>query len=234
MSAPDPASPRASLARINDGWLAGPERRFLDWACPRLPAWISPDQLTALGFLGAVAAFAGYLLAAREPAWLWLVNFGLVVNWFGDSMDGNVARARGIERPRYGFFLDQSVDVLSQFIFALGLGLSGFVSLSIAITGLAAYFMMTALSLLRATATGEFHLASGGIGLTEVRCLFVFGNILFFFFPPVPFPIGPMTATYADLLGLLWIAVNLGLYLITMIAELRKLARADRRPPPRD
>ena len=233
MSGPEPSSARASLARVNNGWLAGPERRFLDWARPRMPAWVSPDQLTALGFLGAVAAFAGHLLAARDPAWLWLVNAGLVVNWFGDSMDGNVARMRRIERPRYGFFLDQSIDVLSQFVFALGLALSGFISPAIALTGLAAYFMMTALSLLRASTSGEFHLASGGIGLTEVRCLFVFGNILFFVFPPIPFPVGPLMVTYADLLGVLWIAVNLALYLITMIAELRRLARAER-PAPRD
>jgi phosphatidylglycerophosphate synthase len=225
--------PQALPSRTNDGWLAGPERRALDWFCLRLPAWVSPDHLTALGFLGAIAAFTGYVLSASDPTWLWLVNAGLAANWFGDSMDGNVARMRGIERPRYGFYLDQSIDVLSQFIFAFGLGLSGFVSFVVAITGLAAYLMMSVLSLLRATVTGEFRLAAGRIGLTEVRCFLFFGNILFFFFPPVPFEIGRNIVVYGDLLGVVWITVNLVQYLVSMIAELRRLANADR-PPPRD
>jgi phosphatidylglycerophosphate synthase len=225
---PRPGAP----SRINDGWLAGPERRALDWIGPRLPAWVGPDHLTAVGFLGAVAAFAGYALASRNSTWLWLVDVGLVVNWFGDSMDGNLARLRGIERPRYGFYLDQAIDVLSQFIFALGLGLSGFVSLAVAMAGLATYYMMTALSLLRTAVTAEFHLASGGIGLTEVRCLFLVGNTLFLLFPPVPFQIGPATVVYGDLLGLVWVVVNLGLYLASMVKELKRLADADR--PPQD
>ena len=148
---------------------------------------------------------------------------------FGDSLDGAVARRRGIERPRYGFFLDQSVDVLSQFLFALGLGLSGYIRLEIAVLGLAAYLTMTAQSLLRAEVSRTFHLASAGFGLTEVRCLFLALNIAFFVKPPLPFEVAGQELGYGDLLGLAWIVANLGLYVAGMVAQLRQLAREE--PP---
>lgn len=215
--------------RVNDGWLASAEARALRWLAARLPDRVTPDQLTGLGFLGAVVCLVGYLLAGDHPAALWLVNLGLVANWLGDSLDGHVARKRGIERPRYGFFLDQSVDILAQFLFAAGLTGSGLMHPAIVAFGLATYLMMTALSLLRAQTTGVFALATQGVGLTEVRCLFLLGNALFFFFPPRPFPLAGLTVTYADLFGLLWIAINLALYLASMVAQLRALGRIE--PP---
>jgi len=192
---------------------------------------MSPDSLTALGFAASIVAFGAYALAPKNPAWLWVVNAALVVNWFGDSLDGAVARRRGIERPRYGFFLDQSIDVASQFLFAIGLGLSGFVSLEIAAIGLATYFMMTAQSLLRAEVSRTFHLASAGFGLTEVRCLFLVLNVAFYLKPPVPFDVAGMSLGYGDVLGMVWIAANLGLYAAGMIAQLGRLAREE--PPAR-
>jgi phosphatidylglycerophosphate synthase len=221
----------APLSRSNQGWLSTPEQRLIAWIAPRLPRWMSPDFLTALGFLAAVVAFFSYVQASRAPVWLWAVNAALVANWFGDSLDGAIARRRGIERPRYGFFFDQSIDVLSQFLFAVGLGLSGYIRMEVALLGLAAYLTMTVQSLLRAEVSRTFHLASAGFGLTEVRCLFLALNIAFFVKAPVPFELAGWTLGYGDLLGLLWIAANLGLYVVGMIAQLRQLARQE--PPPR-
>jgi phosphatidylglycerophosphate synthase len=190
---------------------------------------MSPDFLTALGFAASIVAFAAYVCAARNPAWLWAVNAALIVNWFGDSLDGAIARRRGIERPRYGFFLDQSIDVLSQFLFAIGLGLSGFVRMDVAAIGLATYFMMTAQGLLRAEVSRTFHLATGGFGLTEVRCLFLSLNLAFYLKPPVAFDIADMKVGYGDALGIAWIAANLGLYVAGTVAQLGQLARDE--PP---
>ncbi|WP_421998996.1 CDP-alcohol phosphatidyltransferase family protein [Reyranella sp.] len=223
---------RPEAARENGGWLAGPERRALLWLAPRVPSWLTPNGLTAIGFAAAVLAFVGYVLAVDHPAALWLVNLALVANWFGDSLDGHVARLRGIERPRFGFFLDQSVDVLSQLVFALGLAVSGYIRPEIVMLGLATYLMMTAQSLLRAQVSGVFHLATQGMGLTEVRCLFLVGNGLFFSVPPQPFSVGGITLAYPDLFGMLWILTNAGLFIWTMIAELRQLARQE--PPTRN
>jgi phosphatidylglycerophosphate synthase len=224
----EPADSPAPV-RTNTGWLSAAERRALSWLAPRLPDRVTPDHLTMLGLAAAVAALLGYLSSARYPVALWLVNVALVVNWFGDSLDGQVARLRGIERPRYGFFLDQSVDVISQLLFSLGLAASGYIRPEIVMLGFAGYLMMTVQSLLRVQTTGLFHLATGGMGLTEVRCQLVVMNAAFYFVPPWPFQGLGMAITYADLLGLCWIAATLGLYVSTMISELRQLARCE--PP---
>ena len=219
-----------TLPRVNDGWLSGPERRAIDWIAPRLPGWLLPNHLTALGIAAAAVACLGYILAARAPAWLWVVNFALATNWFADSLDGAVARLRHLERPRFGFFLDQSVDVLSQLLFALGLGLSVFIRMEVVAIGLATYLMMTVQGLLRAEVRRVFHLASGGMGLTEVRCLFLFVNALFYFVPPTSFEIAGRPAVYGDVLGSAWIVANLIAYLRTMVAELRSLHREEGPP----
>lgn len=221
------------VRRTNSGLLSPAERLALDWLGPRMPLWLTPNRLTAVGLVAAILALAGYLLATRHPAWLWLVNAALVLNWLGDSLDGHVARLRGIERPRYGFFLDQSTDVLSQLLFALGLAASGYIRPEIVMLGLAAYLMMTVQGLLRAQVTGVFHLATGGMGLTEVRCLFVIGNILFYFARPWPFTVAGLTLRYSDLLGLLWIVSNVGLYVWTMTAVLRQIVRHEPVPTSR-
>ncbi len=224
MTTQDTAS---ATPRTNSGLLSAAERRALAWLTPRTPLWLTPDRLTALGLGGAVVALAGYLLAARHPSALWLVNVGLIVNWLGDSLDGHVARARRIERPVYGFFLDQSIDVVSQLLFAIGLAASGYIRAEIVMLGFATYLMMTVQSLLRMKATGVFHLATGGMGLTEVRCLFLVANALFYFVPPWPFEAAGMALAYPDLFGLIWIATNISLYVVTLVAESRRLAQRD-------
>lgn len=220
------------LKRLNQGWLSAPEQWLIAWIVPRLPRWMAPDMLTALGFAAALTAFVAYLLSTSNAAWLWVVNAALIVNWFGDSLDGAVARRSGVERPRYGFFLDQSIDVLSQFLFAIGLGLSGFLRMDVAAIGLATYLMMTTQSLLRLEVSRTFHLASGGFGLTEVRCLFFALNVVFYLRPPVPLDIAGTRAGYGDMLGIIWIAANVGLFVAGMIGQLRQLGRDE--PPGKD
>jgi archaetidylinositol phosphate synthase len=215
------------LERHNDGWLAVPDERAIAWFAARVPGTITPDGLTAFGFLGALLVFVGYIFAPRIPAMLWLANAGLVLNWLGDGLDGTVARLRRIERPRYGFLLDQSVDVLEQALIGVGLGLSGYVRLDIAALGLAAYFMMSILTLLRSTVSRRFEMAYGGIGLTELRCLFAALNTVMYFIPPSAVPIPFVAMTYPNLLALLWIASTLVSFVTTLVADLRKLAREE-------
>jgi len=214
-------------SRSNTGWLATVENRVLDWLAPRVPRWATPDRLTGIGFSGATVAAVAYAFAAHRPAFLWLVDVGLILNWYGDSLDGRVARLRGRERPRYGFFLDQSIDIAAQALFALGLGLSGYVRPEIVAAGFAAYMMMTAQSLLRAHSSGVFRLATGGLGLTEVRCLFVLANAILFFIPPWPIRIGAASLAYPDFFGIIWILTNVALYVVGMVAELKALAHEE-------
>lgn len=222
-----PPSPPQSfpLERRNDGWLAGPERRAMAWIGPRVPAVVTPDALTAVGFLGAVLVFAGYVSAARAPAMLWLATAGLAVNWLGDALDGTVARLRRIERPRYGFLLDQAVDVLEQLLIGLGLGLSGCVRLDIAAIALAVYFMMSILTLLRAAVSGRFDLAYGGIGITELRCILAALNSVMYFIPASALALAGLS--YPNLLVLLWTAATVVSFVTTLAADLRELAREE-------
>jgi archaetidylinositol phosphate synthase len=112
--------------------LGEPERRLLRWIAARLPASWMPDHLTALGMLGALMVGAGYALSVRQPGWLWLANGGLFLNWVGDSLDGTLARVRKIERPKYGYYIDHLVDAINTTMIGLGIGLSPYVDLPLA------------------------------------------------------------------------------------------------------
>ena len=122
--------------RVNDILLGPLERPALQWLAGHMPAWMNPDILTGIGMLGAAVVFAGYTLSNAHPAYLWLANLGFVINWFGDSLDGTLARYRHIERPKYGFFIDHTMDALSEVLVVAGLGLSPYVSFEIAMLAL--------------------------------------------------------------------------------------------------
>lgn len=137
--------------------------------CWRMPSWITPDLLTGLGFLGAVVMCMSYWLAERSIALLWGGIFGLILNWLGDSLDGSLARYRGIERPQYGFFLDHTVDSFAMALVALGIGLSPMAHFWCALLALGGYYIIVILSLTTCLATGVFRVSFGGIGPTEIR-----------------------------------------------------------------
>jgi archaetidylinositol phosphate synthase len=220
----------APVQRRNTAWVAEIERRALVWMAARLPAVVTPNTLTATGMVGALIAMLGYFLAAGRPAMLWLASVGFVLNWFGDSLDGTLARVREIERPHFGFFLDKSTDVLAHALFAVGLGLSTFIRWELAMAGLASFFMVSMLSLIRVGAGRSFDIAYFGIGMTETRAMFVLLNIAVFFFPPQPIRGFGTSFTYPNLLGVVWIAGHVSVFLVVMIAEARRLAVAE---PPR-
>ena len=219
----------AAVRRQNDGILQFIERPTLRWLAVTMPAWVSPDMLTAAGFAGMVVAAAGYGLASRNSAMLWLASAGLMINWFGDSLDGTVARVRGIERPRYGFFIDNSTDVLEYAVFAVGMGLSGYLRWELAFAGLAAFYMMMLIELIKARATDVLQIAFAGVGLTEVRAVFIVLNAVMVFVPPTPFSIAGVTTTYPNVISALWIVIQVATYIVVMVKTARSLAAKE--PP---
>jgi len=156
--------------------LAEPERRLLRWTAARLPRRIMPDHLTALGVLGAILVGAGYALAGRHAGWLWLASGGLLVNWFGDSLDGTLARVRKIERPKYGYYIDHMVDAINTAVIGVGIGLSPYVSLPIALGLVILYLCLSINVYLESSVFGLFELGFGIFGPTEVRLLLVIAN----------------------------------------------------------
>jgi archaetidylinositol phosphate synthase len=174
-------SEEKSHKRVNDILLGPLERPALQWLAAHMPAWMNPDILTVIGILGAAMVFLGYLLTNQSSAFLWLVNAGFVINWFGDSLDGTLARYRKIERPKFGFFIDHTMDAFSQVLVVIGLGLSPYVRLDIAALALCGYLLMSIYVYVDTYITGVFKISYGKLGPTEVRLLIILANSAVFF-----------------------------------------------------
>ena len=128
--------------RLATSVLTSSERRCLLWLAPRLPGWVNSDHLTVLALLAMMMAGVSYYLARWHPPALLLAVGWLAVNWFGDSLDGTLARVRGHQRPRYGFYVDHVVDCFGVLFLLAGLALSGYMSPLVAMALLVAYFML--------------------------------------------------------------------------------------------
>ncbi|WP_370030722.1 CDP-alcohol phosphatidyltransferase family protein [Qipengyuania mesophila] len=161
------------IDRIQENLVARIERRALNWLCARLPRRVSPDMLTAFGMLGALMVFTGYVGSNADRDWLWLSVAGYVVHWFGDSLDGSLARFRKIERPRYGYFLDHSCDGLATTLLVAGIGFSPYVQLEVALVALAGYLLMSIHAFLSVRVLGELRLSYLNAGPTELRLLLI-------------------------------------------------------------
>ncbi len=158
--------------------LAEPERRLLRAIAARLPRWTTSNHLTLLGVLGAAAAGAAYALTALDVRWLWAASGALALNWFGDSLDGTLARVRHAERPRYGYYLDHLVDAFSTAVVGVGIGLSPFVELEVALLLVVAYLALSINVYLETAVFGVFRLGYGRIGPTEARIILILLNTL--------------------------------------------------------
>ncbi len=172
-----------NAARLMNGVSVPLERRILAWLAARLPASIGPDHLTALGFIAMVGAGACYWLARAHPVALPGVIVCLAVNWFGDSLDGTVARARHQERPRYGFYVDHLLDMFGSFFLLGGLALSGFMTPLVALGLLVAYLMLTTEVYLATYCLASFRLSFFKIGPTELRVILAIGTLVLFVDP---------------------------------------------------
>jgi archaetidylinositol phosphate synthase len=163
--------------RINQALTASLEKRALQWMAHHAPHWLTSDQLTALGLTAQIAAGLFYALARYNRYALLLVILCLILNWFGDSMDGTLARVRCQQRPRYGFYVDHMVDIFGAIAMMCGLGLSGFLHWQTAIAMLIAFLLLAAESYLATYTLSCFELSQGIFGPTEIRILLILGNL---------------------------------------------------------
>lgn len=175
-----PGAGNAGGHRVMTFLTADIERRALIAIARRLPSAIRPNHLTAVGVLGAAGAGVAYAATSWHPGWLLAACLALGVNWFGDSLDGTLARVRKVERPRYGYYLDHVVDAFNTVAVGLGLGLSPYVSAELAL-GLVILYLALSINVYIETAVyGEFRMAYGRIGPTEFRILLVLGSTMVF------------------------------------------------------
>ena len=157
--------------------LARAEKRLLIAIAQRLPQWVHSDHLTGLAIAAMAAASAGYVLARWDMRALWLVVFALAVNWFGDSLDGTLARVRKVERPKYGFYLDHVLDIVGATLLFGGLAASPFMSPIMALSLLVAYLLVTGEVFLATAVRGVFRMSFGGVGPTELRIVLAIGTL---------------------------------------------------------
>jgi archaetidylinositol phosphate synthase len=194
--------PNMDAPRSKQFLLAQAEGRALEWIARRLPAWVMPDHMTALGVLAAFGIAGAYLLSNGDKAWLWAASALLVVHWLGDSLDGTLARVRRIERPRYGYYLDHLVDALATAVIGLGLGLSPWMLLAVGLTIVIAYLVLSINTYLETYAFGVFTLGYGRLGPTEARLALIAVNTLVALGVGVGFEIAGLGLTVLDLVGL--------------------------------
>src|SRR5438132_2536489 len=170
-------------AREQTSILAPLERAALRGLARRMPAWVNSDHLSVLGLIGMIGAGACYALSKHNPLMLHLVNVFIFLNWFGDSLDGTLARYRDRQRPRYGFYVDHIIDTFGALFLLFGLALSGYMSERVAGGLLIVYFMVAINSYLAAYSLGLFKISQWKMGPTEMRLLLMIGNVFLIYHP---------------------------------------------------
>src|SRR3954449_7428509 len=205
--------------------LARHEKRVLTAIARRLPRWILPDDLTALGVAAAIGICLAYQATNADRAWLWVASALLVVHWLGDSLDGTLARVRGIERPRYGYYLDPPVDGVSTICIGIGLGLSPFMLLSTGALIVVAYLMLSINVYLESYALGRFSIGYGRFGPTELRILLIALNVALVLGAGLDFHLAGIGMTVFDVVGLAVAAVMCLLMAGRAVSNLRRLGR---------
>lgn len=228
-------NPDQNHTRINDTLLGNIEKRVLIWLAARMPAWVVPDTLTIIGLVASIIIFLSYALTFFHKGFLWLASFGFLLNWFGDSLDGTLARYRKIERPRYGFFVDHIIDSVSEVLIFLGLGLSPYLRFDLALLALVGYMLLATYVYLVTYVNGVFRISYARLGPTETRVLAILANTLVFFSanPTVNlFQNGPaflrVSLTYYDLVGVFFIALVSAIFISSAISTAAGLSREDR------
>jgi phosphatidylglycerophosphate synthase len=202
------------------------EKRALLWLAARMPAAVNSDHLTTLGLLAMVAAGAAYAMSQRWPSALHLVNLCLLLNWFGDSLDGTLARHRRQTRPRYGFYVDHMVDTFGTAFLLGGLALSGFMSVPVATALLVAYYALSIHIYLATYVLGVFRIAYGRLGGTELRLVLAIGNLALLAWPRLAL-FGREWRLY-DMLGAGAAAALLVTLLLSSVRTMRELFRLER------
>lgn len=172
------------LSRVQQNLLAAPERKVLDWLCAHMPKRVMPDHLTVVGFLGTILIFLGYFASETDPYWFLVAVGGFAINWFGDSLDGSLARYRLTERPRFGYFIDHSLDAVGNLLTMVGLGCTAFVRMDVALLAASCYLLLSVHTFLAARVLGTFRLSYGLMGPTELRVMLIGLTVAMFILDP--------------------------------------------------
>ena len=230
-----------NAVRIQTSVLNGLEKKALVWLAERQPSWVVSDTLTIVGILGSVMIAAGFILSDMNINWLWLSIAGFFVNWYGDSLDGTIARVRGTQRPVYGYYLDHTVDVINEALMFIGVGLSTLMRLDVALLLFIAYLCLTLNVSMNAHLKGEFRLTYGKLGPTEFRVIACVLIAVIIFLPGLrayhssislfgrQIFLGPL-----DIPGIVIFLILALIYIITTIGDAKGYSKIDPMPQKRE
>ncbi len=209
--------------------LAATEKRALVWMARRMPSWVNSDHLTLLGLVSMFSAGMAYYAASKNQSALLLVVPALALNWFGDSLDGTLARVRNRQRPRYGFYVDHVIDIVGSFFLLGGLALSSYMSPLVALGLLVAFLMVTCEVFLATHVQQVFRLSFLWVGPTELRILLAVGTLYLFHKPWVHLgDLGPfLLFDVGGVVGIFGLAVTL---VVSAIRNARALYFAEKLP----
>ena len=220
--------------RIQTSLLNGVEKKALIWLAERQPKWVDSDMLTFVGFIGAVLIALGFALSSISVYFLWVTIVGFVVNWYGDSLDGTLARVRKQQRPVYGFYIDHTIDAVNETFMFLGAGMSPFMRFDIACVLLVVYLMLTLNVSMNAHLKGEFRLTYAKLGPTEFRLICIIACLILMFAPrlrgislEIPWFGDMLPLALLDIMGLVILLALVVIYVVTIVQDARYYAKID-------
>ena len=216
-------------ARIQTSILNAAEKKALVWLAHRQPRWMTSDILTYIGVFGAFLCGLGFALSSLNINFLWLSSAGLVINWYGDSLDGTLARVRGTQRPKYGFFIDHSIDAITITMMCVGAGLSPLLRLDVALAVLAAYLILSVYTYICTICTNQMRLTYGKLGPTEFRLIVIIANTLFIYTPwrEVSYNFAGVSMSLFDLIASGVVVIIMLLWFVQWLSDRRQLSKMD-------
>ncbi len=227
--------------RIQTSILNNAEKKALVWLAERQPKWVVSDHLTVVGILGAAMIAAGFLMSNHNIHWLWLSIAGFFVNWYGDSLDGTIARVRNTQRPIYGYYLDHTVDIINEAMMFIGIGLSYFMRLDLALLLFILYLCLTLNVSINAHLKSEFKLTYGKMGPTEFRVIACILILVLMYVNPIrefylTLHIGSRAIgmTSLDIAGIVILVILAVIYINTVITDAKGYSKMDPLPKQED
>ena len=220
--------------RIQTSILNGVEKKALAFLADRQPRWITSNILTGIGTFGAIVISLGYILSQININYLWLSSLGFVINWYGDSLDGTLARVRNKQRPIFGYYIDHTVDIINELLIFLGLGLSGLICFDLSLFILIVYMMLTLNVSINAHLKKEFKLTYAKLGPTEFRVLAIIFNTVCIYCPAISDSVMEISMFGKDIVlgsldiaGVFVLLVLIIMYIVTVLNDIKDYDKID-------
>lgn len=220
--------------RIQTSILNGVEKKALIFLADRQPRWMTSNILTGIGTFGVIVISLGYILSQININYLWLSSLGFVINWYGDSLDGTLARVRNKQRPIFGYYIDHTVDIINELLIFLGLGLSGLICFDLSLFILIVYMMLTLNVSINAHLKKEFRLTYAKLGPTEFRVLAIIFNTVCIYCPAISDSVMEISMFGKDIVlgsldiaGVFVLLVLIIMYIVTVLNDIKDYDKID-------